>query len=214
LQLGVLNADGRENFKLAQSYFAEAFQQFDAAGDPRAIKALKYVMLSQLVRGHPQEVLVQAEDQMTLKYVGRDIDAMKYLAMACKEGSLTEFKKVVNDYPKELHGDNVVGKTIDGMYNDMMEENLRRLVRPYSKVQTSHIAQKIDLPKEDVEKRLCKMILDHKLDGVLDVHGEEQVFIAHNEEEGNEVARNAAITFRLMSDSVNTLALKANRLLK
>lgn len=47
----------------------------------------------------------------------------------------------------------------------MLEKDLCRIIEPYSYVQIDHIARKIGLDKDKVEKKLSQMILDKKFSG-------------------------------------------------
>merc|ERR1712226_792489 len=50
----------------------------------------------------------------------------------------------------------------------MGEQNLCRVVQPYSTVHVSKVAELIKLPEADVEKKLSQMILDRLLRGTID----------------------------------------------
>lgn len=49
----------------------------------------------------------------------------------------------------------------------MLEKDLCRIIEPYSYVQLEHIASKIGLNRDKVEKKLSQMILDKKFSGNL-----------------------------------------------
>ena len=46
--LGVIHA-AENDFKTSFSYFYEAFEAFDSIEDPKALKALKYMLLSKIM---------------------------------------------------------------------------------------------------------------------------------------------------------------------
>jgi len=168
LQSGILHASEEKDYKTAFSYFYEAFEQYDSVEDPLAIRALKYMLLSKIMLALPDEVMNIASGKLALRYSGRDLEAMKAVASSAKARSLKEFQTAVSTYKAELEEDKEVSRHLDTLYNTMLEQNLCRIIEPYSRVQVDYVSKKIELPKDQVERKLSQMILDKKFLGILD----------------------------------------------
>merc|ERR1712018_670630 len=168
LQAGILHASEERDFKTAFSYFYEAFEGFDSVEDPMAIMALKYMLMSKVMLNLPDEVTNLVSGKLALKHAGPELEAMKAVALSAKNRSLSDFQAAVKTYKVQLEDDLIVSKHLDSLYNSMLEQNLCRIIEPYSKVQVDYVADKIGLPKSEVEKKLSQMILDKKFLGILD----------------------------------------------
>merc|ERR1712179_738506 len=84
----------------------------------------------------------------------------KAVALSAKNRSLSDFQSALKTFKIQLEDDLIVSKHLDSLYNKMLEQNLCRIIEPYSKVQVDYVAGKIGLPKPEVEKKLSQMILD------------------------------------------------------
>lgn len=168
LQSGILHAADEKDFKTAYSYFYEAFEGFDSVESPKALTALKYMLLSKIMLNNPEDVQQIVSGKLAIKYAGRDIDAMKSVAQAAHKRSLADFQQAVKMFKHELEDDVIVRAHLGTLYDNMLEQNLCRIIEPYSRVQVDYIAKTIKLPMAQVEKKLSQMILDAKFHGILD----------------------------------------------
>ncbi len=82
--------------------------------------------------------------------------------------TLIEFEQVLDKYQDYLRSDPIIKTHLAALYETLLEQNLLRLIEPFSRVEISHIAGLVKLPESTVENKLSKMILDKVFDGVLD----------------------------------------------
>lgn len=166
-QSGILH--GEENdFKTAYSYFYEAFEGYDSIDNPKAICALKYMLLSKIMLNAPEDVQAIVSGKLALRYAGEHIDAMKGIATASHNRSLEELKSTMEQHKSELMDDVIIQRHFNKLYDNLLEQNLQRIIEPFSRVEVSHVAHLIKLPLNNVERKLSQMILDQKLKGILD----------------------------------------------
>merc|ERR1712018_979955 len=210
LQAGILHASEERDFKTAFSYFYEAFEQYDSVEDKNALIALKYMLMSKIMLRTPEEVQNIVSGKLALKYSGSDIEAMKLVAQARKNRSLADFQITVDKYTRELKEDKIVERHLDSLYQTMLEQNLCRIIEPYSIVQVKFVAEKINLPENQVEKKLSQMILDKKFQGILDQ--ETRVLIIFEATERDETYDNVIETISAMSKVVDRLYQAAQKL--
>ncbi|RWS28015.1 26S proteasome non-ATPase regulatory subunit 11-like protein [Leptotrombidium deliense] len=214
LQSGILHAADERDFKTAFSYFYEAFEGFDSVDSPKAITALKYMMLSKIMLKQPEDVqsltMGKVVSSWLTKHAGNDINAMKAVAKASHKRSLHDFQVALSEYQKELYDDPIIKAHLDTVYDNMLEQNLCRIIEPYSKVQVDHIAKLINLSRITVETKLSQMILDKKFSGILDQG--EAVLIIFEDETSDKTYEAALDLIQNMSKVVDTLYQKAKKL--
>lgn len=167
MQAGIISAEEKD-YKTAYSYFYEGFEGFMSLEDPRAVNNLKYMLLCRIMTGNADDVASIVSGSIALKYSGRQVDAMKAVATAHAQRSLELFEKAIVDFKQELSEDPTVHAHLNALYDTLKEQNLLRLIEPFSRVEIAHVAKLINLPLDDVEQKLSQMILDKKLNGILD----------------------------------------------
>ncbi len=106
------------------------------------------------------ELFLQAEEVPTLlqsksasKYAGAQLDAMKTVAAAYKNRSLKEFEQALKTYAKELELDPIIKSHLNELYQTLLEQNLARIIEPFSRVEISHVAELINLPINQIEQK-------------------------------------------------------------
>lgn len=167
MQAGIIAAEEKD-YKTAYSYFYEGFEGFQSLEDPRAIANLKYMLLCKIMSGNADDVANIINGHIALKYSGPEVTAMKAVAKAHSDRSLETFEGTLKKYKTQLSDDPIVHAHLNVLYDTLKEQNLLRIIEPFSRVEISHVAKLINLDMDDVESKLSQMILDKKLNGILD----------------------------------------------
>jgi 26S proteasome regulatory subunit N6 len=165
---GILHAEDKD-YKTAFSYFYEAFEAYNTQGDEKnAIKVLKYMLLSKIMLNLIDDVKKILASKYASKYNSKDIDAMKAISQAYANRSLKEFEQALLLYGKELSSDPIIKSHFSALYDTLLEQNLVKVIEPFSVVEIEHISQIVGLDVKQVEGKLSQMILDKVFFGVLD----------------------------------------------
>ncbi|CAG8521487.1 9787_t:CDS:10 [Paraglomus brasilianum] len=167
MQSGILHAEDKD-YKTAYSYFYETLEGYSSQDDPRAILALKYMLLCKIMLNLSQDVHAIIHGKLALRYAGREVDAMKAVATAHQNRSLNEFEKALATYRDELQNDPIIRSHLNALYDTLLEQNLVRIIEPFSRVEISHVAEMVKLSTGQVETKLSQMILDNVFHGILD----------------------------------------------
>ncbi|XP_053708631.1 26S proteasome non-ATPase regulatory subunit 11A isoform X1 [Synchiropus splendidus] len=211
MQSGIIHAAEEKDWKTAYSYFYEAFDGYDSIDSPRAITALKYMLLCKIMLNLPEDVqATSGSGKLALRYAGRQTDSLKCVALASKNRSLADFEKALTEYKAELRDDPIINTHLNKLYDNLLEQNLIRVIEPFSRVQIAHISSLIKLSKGDVERKLSQMILDEKFHGILDQG--EGVLIVFDEPVVDKTYEAALETIQNMSKVVDSLYNKAKKL--
>lgn len=168
LQSGVLHAEDKD-YTTAYSYFYEAFENMSSQDDPAALNALKYMLLCKVMLNMPEDVTSLLSIKLAVKYAQlREIESMRAIALAHQNRNLADFEKALRDYKHELSSDPTIRSHLAALYDTLLQQNLLRIVEPYSVVEIDYVAKQVGQGRQDVEAKLSQMILDKVFHGVLD----------------------------------------------
>jgi 26S proteasome regulatory subunit N6 len=168
MQSGKLLAEDKD-FNTAFSYFIEALDGYHSQDEPeKATAALQYMLLCKIMLNLSDDVNQLMTSKQAVKYAGKNLEAMKAVARAHSNRSLEEYEKALGDYRHELGSDPFIRNHLRRLYDAMLEQNLIKVIEPFSRVEIEHIAKMVGLDTQQVERKLSQMILDKVIIGVLD----------------------------------------------
>lgn len=168
MQSGMLHAEDQD-FSTAFSYFIEAMEGYHGLDDSqKATSALQYMLLCKVMLNLGDDVNQLLGSKQAIRYAGKGLDAMKAVARAHTNRSLEEYEKALGDYRFELGSDRFIAIHLRRLYDAMLEQNLVKVIEPFSRVEVDHVAKMVGLDTQQVERKLSQMILDKVIIGVLD----------------------------------------------
>lgn len=165
---GILQCE-EGDYVTAYSYFLEAFEAYDQSNaKAQSVNCIKYMILCKVLNEAAAEVPAILTSKIGMKHSGIELEAMATIAKAAKVRSLEDFQAAVAKYEVYLKRDDLISHHLDLLYDKMLEANLLKIIFPYSSVEISHVAKRINLPEPQVVHKLSQMILDRKFFGILD----------------------------------------------
>ncbi|EST05508.1 Proteasome component (PCI) domain protein [Kalmanozyma brasiliensis GHG001] len=209
MQAGVLHAEDKD-YTTAYSYFFETLEGFALQDDPRAPLALKYMLLCKIMLNLSEDVNSIIAGKHATKYAGRDVEAMKAVAKAHEDRSLEGFEQALRTYKDELSNDPIVKNHLSALYDTLLEQNLLRVIEPYSRVEIAHIAKEVRQPVREVEVKLSQMILDKVFHGILDQGA--GCLVVYEQPQEDKTYQVTLDTLKHVGNVVDSLYKKANKL--
>eukprot|EP01017_Pseudomicrothorax_dubius_P028597 TRINITY_DN3401_c0_g2_i3.p1 TRINITY_DN3401_c0_g2~~TRINITY_DN3401_c0_g2_i3.p1 ORF type:complete len:419 (+),score=156.83 TRINITY_DN3401_c0_g2_i3:115-1371(+) len=209
LMSGVLYSEEKD-YQTAYSYFYEAFEAFNTFDERSARQTLKYMILSKIMVGNVDEAFLILGGKSGMKYWGKELEAMKAITQANKSKSLRKFQEALQENEATLREDPLIKIHINNLYENLLEQNLLKVVEPYSRVQIEHVAKQLNLPGDVVQRKLSEMILDKKVDGTLDQGN--GCLIVFDEIKADKLFANATDVMTNMNGVVDKLFEKAKTL--
>ena len=200
---GLISSDEKD-YNTAYSYFYETFEGYRSMNEiTLAGYAFKFMLFSKVMGKNPDDAMNLINSSVSLKFQNRDVEAMKAVAQAAKQQNLLMFEKCKQVYEWELLDDPVIKRHFTYLYNTLLEDNLKKIIEPYSEVQIDFVAQQIGLPMERILQKLSEMILDEVIKGTLDQG--KNCLIVFEEQESTEMFDHALKTFGNLDGVIDSL---------
>ncbi|TNN58278.1 26S proteasome non-ATPase regulatory subunit 11A [Liparis tanakae] len=206
MQSGIIHAAEEKDWKTAYSYFYEAFEGYDSINSPRAITSLKYMLLCKIMLNLPEDVQALISGKLALRHAGRETDSLKCVAQASKNRSLADLEKALMEYKAELKDDPIISTHLTLLYDNLLEQNLIRVIEPFSRVQVV------------LNTSLCSSIFGQTQNRIQDIRSVcildqgEGVLIVFDEPVVDKTYEAALETIQNMSKVVDSLYNKAKKL--
>ena len=83
----------------------------------------------------PDDVQNILSGKLALRYAGREAESLKAIAQSAIKRSLAQFQQALKEYHTELVCDPIIKAHLESLYDTMLEQNLCRIIEPYSRVQ-------------------------------------------------------------------------------
>lgn len=175
-----------------------------------SVNCLKYMLMCKIMTNLKDEVSGLINGKLALRYATPELEAMRAIANAHHASSLKSFQSSMQKYAAEFATDSFLHRHLQSLYGTLLEQNLLKLIEPYSQVQVEHIASLIELPVDQIERKLSLMILDQKLEGILDQGT--GCLIVFEEQHTDSTYTSAIATISEMGKVVDSLYNKASKL--
>lgn len=211
-QSGIVNAQDKD-FKTAYSYFFEAFESFhQQKNEEEASKCFQYMILCKMMVNKSEEVRQLLRGKFSLIYTNEEIQLIREMAGANEKKSLKDFQRILETNEELVKRDPIIESHIKNLYENLLQQNLMKIVVPYSRVEIDYVAKLVNLSPTVVQAKLSEMILDKKFEGTLDQGN--GCLIIFDEVKQGELYSSAMETLENMDNVVDKLFEKTQQLNK
>ena len=170
MHAGILAAYEKD-YNLAYSYFYESFDVFNIPNiknTEKAIKAMQYMILCKIMNGTLDDINNIILGKKGQKFYGPRIKAFESIVEAVRLKSVKMLKDNINKNQEHFLQDDFIVHHLLNLKNELIEKNLIKIIEPYSVVQIEYITNAIGLPLFEITMKISQMILDKKINGILD----------------------------------------------
>lgn len=152
-----------KRYELARQAFFDSFRNYDEAGSLSRISVLKYYVLACMLS---ETKINPFESQETRPYKNDpQINTMVQLVDAFQNNDTEAFQTLLSDKTaaEEIQKDQFIKEFIKDIELSARALGILKLVKPYSRVRFSKLAESLNISEDLVEEILTFLILDTKL---------------------------------------------------
>jgi COP9 signalosome complex subunit 2 len=151
-----------ENWKDAQIDFFESFRNYDEAGSLQRIQVLKYLLLTTMLT---KSDINPFDSQETKPYkTDPRISAMTELVDAYQRDDVHSYEKTLQGN-QDLLTDSFIAENIDEVTRNLRLKGIVKIIKPYSRVKLSQIANELRVAESEVQDIVGYLIVDKKIQG-------------------------------------------------
>lgn len=170
MHAGILAAREKD-YSLAYSYFYEAFDVYNIPQIKKTAKALaclQYMIVCKIMSEQLDDINNIILGKQGQKYYGPQIEALKSIEGAVREKSVLKLQDNIEKNKGIFLKDEFLAHHLQNLHNELLEKNLIKIIEPYSHVEIEYVTGSIGLPQNEIMVKLRQMILDKKINGILD----------------------------------------------
>lgn len=203
-----------KDYTTAASYFYEAFENYYSLNMKKEmITALKYLILMKLMQKRINDI----EGLMINKHIvlysdDSNVVALNEIAKAYEKRNIDEYNKIIEKYQTELTLDEFVKENLDMLYNELLQENICRILEPYSCIELEHISKIIKIDVHQIEKIIRLMIVEDKINGIIDQN--KGILILYEDVDSNRILSSGLTLISELNKLVDTLNEKAVKVIQ
>jgi len=142
-------ATEERDYSTGYSYFYEAFQGYNNLKDNKCKQVLHYMLMCKIMQKANDDVFSILNSKMGVQHQSKITDALKEIATANKNKSVVEFEQCISKYKDELQ-EPLIRSHITKLYTQLLEDNIKKIIMPYSRVEIERVAKLIGLPYDKV----------------------------------------------------------------
>ena len=203
-----------KDYVTAASYFYEAFENYFSLNMKKeTINSLKYLLLMKIMQRKIHEIDSLMINKHVIQYTDDiNIIAINSIAQVFEKRNIDEYNQVVVKYQNELMTDEFIQENLNILYNELLQENICRILEPYSSVELYHVAQLMNINVRELERMLRLMILEDKINGIIDQN--KGILILYEDINSNRILSSGITLIGELSKVVDSLNEKALRVIQ